>query len=353
MKKRNKNNNEDESLAKFELALKALKSPLPEMGVTRREAVWKKNKSTLWYYPPERKKYKVPVFLVYSLINTPVILDLGPGSSLIEHFVNEGFEVYLLDFGAPGYEDGDISLETYIVDYIQVGVRRALRHSGAEEITVFGTCLGGTLAAMYASIAEEPIKNLILSTPPIDFSHTPEFDQWAEAIRTGEARFDEILDVIQTVPGAFVNEGISLLISPIHFSSYLSLISKADDPDYIDRWRRFNKWTEDHVSFTGAAMKQMLNDLVKENKFIKRRLKIKNKKAELANIKANLLVVAGKDDILIPEAMIKPVMTMVSSQDKTYKLLKGGHTTINIAPRFPDYLAEWLPDRSTPILKSR
>ncbi|MDQ7860862.1 hypothetical protein RCO48_06780 [Peribacillus frigoritolerans] len=85
-----------------------------------------------------KKNMMFRFFLIYSLINTPLILDLSPGNSLIESFVNEGFDVYLLDFGSPGYEDGDISIEDYIVDYIQKGVQRALRHSGASEITVMG-----------------------------------------------------------------------------------------------------------------------------------------------------------------------------------------------------------------------
>jgi polyhydroxyalkanoate synthase len=112
--------------------------------------------------PPSEKKYRVPVFLVYSLVNKPVILDLGPGMSMIEAFVNDGFEVYLLDFGILGYEDGEISIDNYIVDYIQKGVQKSLRHSGAEEISIMGFCLGGTLAAMYASIANELVRHPFL-----------------------------------------------------------------------------------------------------------------------------------------------------------------------------------------------
>lgn len=349
MKKRNKDRRDKQRVSKLELALKAIKSSPPEMGLTKKQAVWKKNKSTLWYYPPEDKKYSVPVFIVYSLINKPVLLDLGPGSSMIEHFLKEGFEVYVFDFGAPGYEDGDINLGDYIVEYIQTGVRRALRHSGSKEITVMGLCLGGTLAAMYASVAEEPIKNLILSTPLIDFNHLPEYDQWSNAIRKGDVNFDECLDAIQIVPGSLVNRGIRLTTSPIYFSNYLSLLSKADDPEYVAKWRRFNEWANDHVPFSGAALKQLINDLLKENKLIKGTLTIKKKKVLLRNIRANLLVVAGADDMLIPEEMITPVMELVSSEDKTYRLLRGGHTTINMTPRLPDYLAEWLPVRSGPI----
>ncbi|MBM7692019.1 polyhydroxyalkanoate synthase [Peribacillus deserti] len=348
MEKENKSLDIKSIESRVALAREAINGPLPEMGVTKREAVWKKNKATLWYYPPAEKKYRIPVFIVYSLINKPVILDLSPESSMIASFVNEGFQVYLLDFGAPGFEDGDLSISGYVSDYIQKGVKKALRHSRAKEITVYGVCLGGTLAAMYAAIAEEPVKNLILSTPPIDFSHSPAFDEWSKAIREGNADFDEWLDVTQTLPGFVVNRGLNLVTSPIHFSSYLALLSRVEDPKYVDKWRRFNHWTRDHVPFTGAAMKQMMNDLVRKNKLVTGEIKINKKKASLKNIQANLLVIAAENDFLVPEKMIKPIMKLVSSRDKTYKLIKGGHTSFSNASMFPPYIAEWLPERSEP-----
>lgn len=333
--------------SKIKLAIDALNEPMPDMGVTKREAVWKKNKATLWYYPPSVKQYRVPVFLVYSLVNQAVILDLGPGMSLIESFVNYGFEVYLLDFGVPGYEDGEIGMDTYIVDYIQKGVQKSLRHSGAEEITIMGFCLGGTMAAMYASIANEPIKNLILSSTPVDFGHSPVLDQWSVAIQEGNVNFDELLDVFQTVPASAVKAGIRLLVTPIYFSPYLSLLSKADDPQYVEKWRRLNAWTNDHIPFTGAAIKQLMNDLVKDNKLIKGKLYIFKKRASLKNITSNLLVVAGENDSLVPIETIKPVMNLVSSKDKTFDPLKNGHI-VNTGG-LPEYITEWLPTRSVPI----
>jgi polyhydroxyalkanoate synthase subunit PhaC len=334
--------------SKIKLAMDALKEPLPEMGVTKREAVWKKNKATLWYYSPSEKKYRIPVFLVYSLVNQPVILDLGPGMSMIEAFVNDGFEVYLLDFGIPGYEDGDINVDNYIVDYIQKGVQKSLRHSGAEEVSIMGFCLGGTLAVMYASIANEPIKNLILSATPVDFSHSPILDQWSAAVRDDSVSFDDYLDAIKTVPASAVRNAVRL-VTPVYFSPYLSLLSKADDPQYVEKWRRFNEWTNEHIPFTGAAVKQLTNDLGKHNKLIKGNLYINKKRASLKNIKSNLLVVAGEKDNLVPIAMIKPVMKVVSSKDKTLKLLKSGHTNFTNNGGLPEYITEWLPSRSAPI----
>ncbi|MFD2445468.1 alpha/beta fold hydrolase [Bacillus sp. CGMCC 1.16607] len=325
-----------------------LQEPLPEMATTHREAIWKKNKATLWYYPPKKKKFNVPIFIVYSLISQPFILDLGPKMSMIEAFREEGYEVYLLDFGIPGYEDGDISMDDYIVDYIQKGAQRSLRHSGAQEISVIGFCLGGTLAAMYTTIAEEPIKNLILSTTPIDFSFTPIFKNWSDAIRNETIDVEELI-VTPVIPSEFVRIGMRLLSSPVYVSPYLSLLARVDDEQYVNKWRRLNEWTNAHIPLTGAALKQLINDLGKHNKLIKGKMFIRKKRASLKNITCNLLVVSGAQDLLVPKEMSEPIMKLVSSEDKQFTLLSQGHSGISTDGKLPNYLAEWLPKRSEPI----
>jgi len=196
-------------------------------GVTPRQAIWKKNKSTLWYYPAHEKKFKVPLFLIYSLVNRPFILDLGHGKSSIEAFVQNGYDVYLLDFGIPGLEDRNLSLDDYVQEYIQSSVRRAIKHAKADEITVIGYCLGGTLAAIYCALAKEPIKNLILIVTPIDFEKIPFFDSWIQALREERVSFDKYIEEMGIIPGPKVEAGMRLLTSPIYYSPYLSLLRKA------------------------------------------------------------------------------------------------------------------------------
>ncbi|MBT2687590.1 alpha/beta fold hydrolase [Bacillus sp. ISL-47] len=328
---------------------KTIKQPEPETGFTPRTAVWKKNKAVLWHYAPAEKNYKVPVFLVYSLVNQAFILDLGPQNSLIEALTNSGYDVYLLDFGIPGYEDKDITMDDYIVQYIQKGVRRTLSHSRAEELTVMGFCLGGTFAAIYAAIAEEPVKNLILSVAPIDFSHVPVFDQWAEELRETGADLDSILDAWGLIPAPAIKTGMRLVTSPVYYSPYLSLLSRADNEEYAKRWKRFNHWTNGHIPFAGAALKQILHDLGKENKLVKGSLVIDGKKAALGNINANLLAVASSFDRLVPKEQLLPVMNLVSSKDKQFHLLKGGHANLTSDGKVPYYMNDWLSVRSGQI----
>lgn len=316
----------------------------PESDLTPRQAIWKKNKATLWYYPAKQRKYKIPLFLIYSIVTQPFILDLAPSSSTIESFVSEGFDVYLIDFGIPGYEDKDFTINDYITRYIQKGVQIALKHSKAKEVTLIGYCLGGTMAAMYTAIAEEPIKNLILNVAPIDFSSFPIFDKWLKAAKKGHLNADRFLETIGLVPALFVESGVRIITNPIYFSHYLSLLNRSYDKDYVEQWQGLNNWTKSHIPFPGAALKQFNDDMVKGNKLIHGGIQINGKKADLHNIHANLLVVSSKYDRLVPEGLVYPVMDLVSSEDKAHISLEGGHTGV-----VPEYLKNWLHERSEPI----
>ena len=102
---------------------------------TPREEIWRLNKTKLYYYhptkPPE-ERYPVPLLLVYALINRPFIFDLVPGRSFIEFMLDQGFEVYLLDWGEPGPEDQDITFDDYVAEYLLRAVRKVCGGTPAQ-----------------------------------------------------------------------------------------------------------------------------------------------------------------------------------------------------------------------------
>lgn len=329
--------------------LKVLSGPEPKIGHTPRNEVWRKNKSVLWHYPAKQKKYAIPLFFVYSLFNKPYILDIAPKASVLEGLTNMGYEVYLLDWGTPGYEDKKMGLDTYIQNYLRTAVKRAIRHSGAEEISLIGYCLGGTIASIYASIAEEPIRNLIVATVPIDFGPFAGPDKWAEGLRNGDMNIDHFIDVYGVVPPQLVEGMFRAIGAPIYFTNYTMLLNRAHDSRYVDKWRRMNKWTQDQVPFAGEACRQLTNDLFKENKLVKGEFMIGNKKADLKNIKANLFVVSGSRDNLILEDQSKPIMDLVSSKDKTYITVESGHVGLALSGMFAGIVDKWISSRSNPL----
>ncbi|WP_312472858.1 alpha/beta fold hydrolase [Neobacillus sp.] len=327
---------------------KIMTEPKPDIVPTPRECVWKKNKTTLWFHPAKEKKYETPIFLVYSLLNKVYILDIGEGSSVVGGLTERGYDVYLLEWGSPGLEDSELTLDNYIIDYLENAVKRALRHSGAKDITMVGYCLGGTAAAILTSITNLPIKNLVLAACPVDFSVGIVPDKWLEGLQNGQLSFDRFADAHETIPSEFLYLMFRML-SPVYGSPKINLITRAHDEKYVEKWRRMDKWTKDTASFAGAAFKQMFNDLYRDNKLLKGELMIGGRKVDLKNIKCPLFVFSCSRDNLILEQQSLPVMELVSSEDKTYKVYEGGHVSLALTGAFAGIMDPWLAAHSQEI----
>ncbi|WP_144552451.1 alpha/beta fold hydrolase [Bacillus sp. X1(2014)] len=340
--------NLEKELKRWNQLNKIITGSKPDIVPTPRQAVWKKNKATLWYHPAKEKRHTIPVFLVYSLLNKVYILDIGEGSSVVGGLTERGYDVYLLDWGSPGLEDSDITLDNYIIDYLENALKRALRHSGAKEISLAGYCLGGTIAAILASITELPIKNLSLAAVPIDFSIGVLPDKILEGLQKGQLSVDRFADALETIPSEILYLMFRML-SPSDVSPKINLFTRAYDEKYVEKWRRMDKWTKDSASFAGAAFKQMFNDLYKNNKLLKGELVIGGRKVDLKNITCPLFVFSCSRDTLILEQQSRPVMDLVSSMDKTYDVYEGGHVSLVLNGVFAEIWDKWLSARSQEI----
>ncbi len=71
-------------------------------------------------------------------MNRPYILDLRPGHSFVEYMVNQGYDLYLLDWGAPGPEDKNLKFDDYTLEYMPRAIRKLKAISGVEGVQPAG-----------------------------------------------------------------------------------------------------------------------------------------------------------------------------------------------------------------------
>ena len=122
---------------------------------TPKQVIWTLNKARLYHYipvVPAEQRHKVPLLLVFALMNRPYILDLRPGNSFVEYMVKQGYDVYLLDWGAPGPEDKGLKFDDYVLDYLTRAIRKLKAVSGSDELSVLGWCIGAILTTIYAAL---------------------------------------------------------------------------------------------------------------------------------------------------------------------------------------------------------
>ncbi|HJZ62384.1 MAG TPA: alpha/beta fold hydrolase, partial [Miltoncostaeaceae bacterium] len=116
-------------------------------GTSVKDVVWTRNKTTLFRYRPiAPRAHATPVLLVYALINKPYILDLRPENSFVRHLLGHGYDVFLIDWGTPGWEDRGTTLDELVGEHLPKAVARMERAGAGGEYTLFGYCMGGTMA---------------------------------------------------------------------------------------------------------------------------------------------------------------------------------------------------------------
>jgi polyhydroxyalkanoate synthase len=327
------------------------------VGLTPKELVWTLNKTKLYRYlpvKPPQERHPIPLLLVYALINKPFILDLAPGRSFIEYMLEQGLDVYLLDWGAPGPEDKNTSFDDYVTAYLYRAVRKMLRVSGSREFSMLGYCLGATLAVVYAALyPDAPVRNIILLTAPIDFSHQSE-GSMAVWLEEGRLDVDKAVDTLGNIPGELIEYWAKMLKPVENFvGAYVTLWKQLGDPAAVRGWQAINRWVEDVIPLTGAAFRQFVIQYVRENQLVKGELEIQGRRVDLSNIRASLLNIVAKYDHLVAQEQATGIMELVSSQDKELKIIPSTHVGIMASRRakhklWPE-LAAWLGPRSGPI----
>jgi polyhydroxyalkanoate synthase subunit PhaC len=320
----------------------------PEVGPTPREEIYRKNKSRLWRYASSRR-VKTPLLFVPNLgISRPYIFDLMRHGSFVEYMTQQGFDFYLLDWGVFGPEDNGLTVEDAVTKILPRMARKALESSGAAEMSVLGYCMGAPLSACFlATHPEFPVKNYINMAGPIDFAQVGMFGRWLDP------RFfdvDRYVDTLGSIPADMVKLGFKLLKPTMDLSTNLNLWWNLWNPDYVAGFSALNKWANEYLPFPGEFFRQWVKDFYQQNKLITGRLTMGGRPVRLESISCPVLAVGAKEDNIAPPGCVRPLTQVVSSRDREYIELPGGHISL-IAGRGASIhcwpkIASWLAPRS-------
>ncbi len=299
---------------------------------TPKELVWALNKARVYRYipvVPAEKRHPVPLLLVFALMNRPYILDLRPGHSFVEFMVKQGYDLYLLDWGAPGPEDTNLKFDDYTLEYMPRAIRKLKSIAGVEEFSMLGWCIGAILTTIYSALRpDDGLRNLILLTAPLDFSDKQAitFARW-----TDERYFDvdKVLAAFGNMPGEMIDYGARAL-KPVenYVVNYLKLWDNLDNPHVIEAWQAMNTWVTDNIPLAGGVFRQLIVDLYRNDRLMRGEMIIRGERVDLSRIRANLLTVIAEGDHITPPCQSKAVMSKVSSPDKELFSVPGGHIGI-------------------------
>lgn len=145
--------------------------------------------------PVSGKRHRVPLVFVPPLAATSMIFDLLPNRSLVRYFLALGFDVYLIYWGEVTEEHYELSLETYVLEWMPAALAAVRKDSGEESLSCFCYCMGGLLTLMYAATTNDTrLKNLITIASPVDMHQSGVAGQILSAVYRPAAIVSRLLN---------------------------------------------------------------------------------------------------------------------------------------------------------------
>jgi polyhydroxyalkanoate synthase len=300
----------------------------------------------LHYHSLVKKISPTPILVVYALVNKSYVLDLQPNKSWIRHLLAQGFDIYLLDWKSPTRMDKYVSFDEYVNSYIDDCVEIVQNNNSADKITLHGYCMGSSMSAMYTSLHQEKIKNLVTIAPVIDTSK----DTTVIANISRQMDIDKLVSTIGNLPPEKLYEVYSIL-KPFKqgVNKYFNLVENIDNESFVQNFLRIEKWLYDTPPIAGETIKQWINDIYKNNMLFKNQFKLGKALVDLKKINVPLLnIVAEEDHLVSPECSV-PLNEVVSSEDRRLIRFHTGHVGLiassysqnNVLPK----VGQWLKTR--------
>lgn len=321
-----------------------------KIGQTPYDVVWEEGKIRLLHYQAQSDNvHAVPLLIVFSLINRSYILDLKPGKSIVEKMVEAGFDVYLIDWGTPGPADQFLTLDDYINRYMDRMVEHIKDHADVETVSILGYCMGGTMAAMYASLHPKSVQNLLLLAAPLDFSDQDSLLYlWADK---KHFNVDKLVDAMGNIPPWFLQSAFTLL-KPMQntVDKYLKFYENIEDPKFVDDFLTLEYWLNDNIPLSGQVYKQFVKDCFHDNLLIQNRMRLGSHLVDLGRITCPVLSIVAEQDHLVPPESSTPINAVVGSTEKDTITFPSGHIGLSVSGKAMRDLwpkvAEWLAKRS-------
>ena len=349
----------------FDFYLKYFYSPLisysKELKLADHEIIFQKDSTKLLHYVNNNTHQQTKgsgnnniLLVIYGAINRFHILDLNPSKSVVRTLLNNGIDVYLLDWGYPDKKENELTLKDYI-DYIDDAVDAITQvrsftppltssSSSPIKISLLGYCWGGLNSLIYTAVAnnQKNIDKLILMSTPIDFSKdSTTVSLWSKSIDTGK-----LIKTFGHFDGYLLDFVFNMRNPAANFAKYVYLMKNLDNKDFVNTFFNVEKWLHDTPPIPGEFYKKIVNDCYKNNLLITGNMKLvedekllekeddkdnDNNKININKITIPVLsIIADKDDLVSPMSSLA-IDDYISSKEKKVFKHPGGHVSLCIS----------------------
>lgn len=352
-----------------------LRGSLVQSGLTPYETLLTGDPMSLRYYPPpyeneiplpdgemmpvRRQRHPVPLILVPPLGVTTESFDLMPHRSLARYLSARGFHVYMIDWGKPELRHARLTLKDYALDMFSEAVAEVRRHSGVQDISLMGWCMGGLLSLMYAGASGDTrVRNLITVASPIDFRGSGMPARLAALVSTPahlvrrytNIRVHKFDPMRWQTPGWVTTLGFKLTDPIGSITTYWDLAKRLADREFVESHSTTADYLDHMLVYPVGVIQDMFVHVLLDNHLAEGHIQLGDSKADFSAIKADYLAYAGDRDNIVPVPVARKSVELTGGSDKEFRIAPGGHMGVILGSKAQKAVwepcAQWLDARS-------
>lgn len=301
-----------------------------DVATTPKTKVWQSDHISMYRYDRDTPaKGKIPCLVSFALMNRHTVLDIEPERSLMRKLLNEGLDLYIMDWGYPTRQEQYLTMEDYIEGYLNDAIDFIRTTHNLPKIHLLSICQLGTFSMIYTALHPEKVQSLTTFVAPFDFSGNEcMLYRWTKDIDV-----ESMVATYGTVPGEVLDQGFGMLKPSMNISKYLGILNNIDNRQKLLSFLRMEQWKTDLPGIPGALFIKYINDLFRDNKLIKGEFELGGKKVDLKNMTVPYLNVYATGDTIIPNNSTLPIMDKIGSKVKEAYPFPGGHIGVFVGAK--------------------
>lgn len=261
------------------------------------EVVWESGQATLLHFPAKGEKRKGGVFIVPSMINRSVILDLLPEKSFTRWLAGQGFDVFLLDWGRPVKDPGMAEMDGVITERLLPAMEFAAKESGGA-VHAIGYCMGGTLLAAGAALSPQILHGVVFFASPWDF-HAGD-RALSSLIQAGAPAAEAMIGQAGFLPAEWIQSVFAAINAERTVTKFAGFAAQADEAA-ARVFVAAEDWLNDGIDLPAGVARTCLHEWYGGNTPGRGVWAVDGVQVDLAALDVPALVVASARDRLVPE----------------------------------------------------
>ena len=268
-------------------------------ALTRQSVVWSSGQTRLIWHASKGQEPKARILVMPSMINGPEILDILPDVSLVRWLAQQGFDVYLLEWG-------DLRLDPDLKDLntaFEKKIKPMLAHLGEEsDLSLYGMgyCMGGLFLAAAEVLVPTAFKGLCFIASPWDFKIGAK-NAFPEAVQRWAVGGLERVKQIEYMPADWLQmifAGVDPGLIARKFSAFADM---KQDSSQAELFVAVEDWVNGGADLPAGIIHDCVKSWYIDNKACKGTWTVAGQKIVAKKIeKPSLVIVPGRDRIVPP-----------------------------------------------------